>query len=233
MCRVLARTCPGIHRAHEREKKKRKTPLCPPRRRIAQPTNVSSRRTSGLESRDGRRSPYAATVDYSIYSAPASAPPSPPREQYRQHHHHHHHHHYHYQCHRRGRSASPEMLRSSSSSAANAEEQQSRDSPGSSPEPDDNSSTSGDEGESPGGKEQRQEELFLLFSREVWWDRCGRFDVASWSGWILMVWELFDRTKDYLKPKNGNGIAEIIIVANLKLNIFQILQNIFRFSWSW
>lgn len=62
------------------------------RKRTATPTNVSSRRTSGLESRDGRRLPYAASVD-SYYS--------PPKEnQHRQHQHH-----------RRVRSASPEMLR--------------------------------------------------------------------------------------------------------------------------
>ncbi|XP_032458159.1 serine/arginine repetitive matrix protein 1 isoform X3 [Nasonia vitripennis] len=113
-------------------------------KRAATPTNVSSgRRTSGLESRDGRRAPYAVTVDYSSSSARESSS----QQQYHSHQHHHQqyhqHHQHHYQCHRRGRSASPEMLRSFS-----YEEQSSQQhSPGSSPEPDDNSSTSGDEGE--------------------------------------------------------------------------------------
>ncbi|XP_031777672.1 MAP7 domain-containing protein 1 isoform X11 [Nasonia vitripennis] len=111
-------------------------------KRAATPTNVSSgRRTSGLESRDGRRAPYAVTVDYSSSSARESSS----QQQYHSHQHHHQqyhqHHQHHYQCHRRGRSASPEMLRSFS-----YEEQSSQQhSPGSSPEPDDNSSTSGDE----------------------------------------------------------------------------------------
>ncbi|KAL7299915.1 hypothetical protein TKK_0007238 [Trichogramma kaykai] len=91
-------------------------------KRQAHPTNVSSRRTtSGLESRDGRRLPYVASVDLSTYSS-SNYKEQPYKKFY-------------YQCHRRGRSASPEMLRN-----CYFEDR----SPGSSPEPDD---SSGDEGE--------------------------------------------------------------------------------------
>ncbi|CAB0034054.1 unnamed protein product, partial [Trichogramma brassicae] len=89
-------------------------------KRQAHPTNVSSRRTtSGLESRDGRRLPYVASVDLSTYSS-SNYKEQPYKKFY-------------YQCHRRGRSASPEMLRN-----CYFEDR----SPGSSPEPDD---SSGDE----------------------------------------------------------------------------------------
>lgn len=168
------------------ERERKKWPI-ERRKRAATPTNVSSgRRTSGLESRDGRRAPYAATVDYSSSSARESSS----QQQYHSHQHHHQqyhhpqqqqHHHHHYQCHRRGRSASPEMLRSFSYEEQSAQQQHS---PGSSPEPDDNSSTSGDEGKLSEGFPLGEEGLYCTPSSLYFFE-------FSLLGWFVCRWGVF------------------------------------------
>ncbi|XP_023313537.1 MAP7 domain-containing protein 2-like isoform X7 [Trichogramma pretiosum] len=129
-------------------------------KRQAHPTNVSSRRTtSGLESRDGRRLPYVASVDLSTYSS-SNYKEQPYKKFY-------------YQCHRRGRSASPEMLRN-----CYFEDR----SPGSSPEPDD---SSGDEaGAAPDTNSQKSSSTHNRHSlpKDLRRSRSSQFDADSLDG---------------------------------------------------
>ncbi|KAJ8665329.1 hypothetical protein QAD02_006991, partial [Eretmocerus hayati] len=102
------------------------------RKRPAAPTNVSSRRTSGLESRDGRRLPYALAFDSNHNEAQNQHRIISTRHRQQQQ----------QQSQRRGRSASPEMMRCGFDEQNRPQQQRARQRK-SSPESDDNSS--GDE----------------------------------------------------------------------------------------